>query len=147
MSAKPRMTVRMAPSRLHQLAWLARKAGFTPGEYARICLTAYCDREIAAGDVLSDWQRAYADWLAEQGIDEVRDDIPPQRAYDQLALRGLDGQEAPPPKKYTAATLPDEPALAAPMSPKSLAGREPRYEREAATIVRSFGPGGRKRRV
>ena len=147
MSARPRMTVRLSPSRLHQVAWLAHRAGWTPAEYARVQLVAMCDAMLAKESLEPEWRRDWNYWLQLQAGKPGKAETPDQRDYDRLGARGLRPTEAIPARKYTAATLPDlamDPLAAGlPRSP----GPDLRYEREAATIIRSFGSDGRKRRI
>lgn len=147
MSARPRMTVRLSPSRLHQVAWLAQRAGWTPAEYARVQLVAMCDAMMAKESLEPEWRRDWNEWLQLQAGKPGKVETPDQRDYDRLGERGLPPTAPPPPKKYTAETLPDLPIEHLAADLLRLPRPEPRYEREAATIVRSFGPDGRKRRI
>lgn len=147
MAARPRMTVRLSPSRLHQLAWLAGREGWPPAEYARVQLTSVCEQHIAGAGLQGAWERDYAAWQAVQGRRPGKAESPDQHDYDRLAERGPAELGALPPKKYTAETLTDlalDPRVTGlPRTP----GPDVHYEREAATIVRSLRPDGRKRRI
>lgn len=147
MSALPRMTVRMSPSRLHQVAWLAHRAGWTPAEYARVQLVAMCDAMLAKEGLEPEWRRDWNEWLQLQAGRPGKAESPDQKDYDRLGQRGLPPTAPAPAKTYTAETLPD---LAMDPLVKGLpraAWPDLHYEREAATIIRSFGPDGRKRRI
>lgn len=89
MSAKPRMTVRLAPSTLHQLAWLAARRGIPPAELARICLTSWCQRMIADEGKSAEWYESYRAWLDEKGAAAPSAESPRQADYDGLAQAGL----------------------------------------------------------
>lgn len=147
MTARPRMTVRLSPSRLHQLAWLAQRAGWTPGELARDVLTAYCERTMVTGDLEREWRAAYNAWLADTAGLGDRAETPAQRDYDRMAERGLRPVDALPPPRDTAETLPaervDEPtAGSAPGADQELT-----YTALPVTIMRKRLPSGRKYRA
>jgi hypothetical protein len=85
MSAKPRVTVRLAPSTLHQLAYLSERHTTPPAEMARTILTAWCQDQLRAPGQQTDWQRAYNAWLDEQAARSDRAEAPDQSDYDRLA--------------------------------------------------------------
>lgn len=147
MSARPRMTVRLSPSRLHQVAWLANRAGWTPAEYARVTLVAWCDHELRGNGAEDEWRRDWNEWLQIQAGGPGKAETPDQRDYDRLGEKGLRPTDAIPDRKYTAETLPDPAREPRFKDAAGILAREPHYERESATIIRSFGPDGRKRRI
>lgn len=108
MAAKPRVTVRLAPSVLHGLAFVAARDGQAPAEVARLMLSAQVQATISRRGWFAEHEASYRAWLAEQAARGVRPESPTQADYDALAL----GLPAPP-----AAPAPaPSPALARPLS-------------------------------
>jgi len=85
MAAKPRVTVRLAPSSLHALAYLAEREGYTPAEIAREILGAGVLQTLAARGWQADWRACWGAWQAEQGARPARYEVPDQADYDALA--------------------------------------------------------------
>jgi predicted transcriptional regulator len=92
MAAKPRVTVRLAPSTLHALAYLAEREHTTPAEMARGMIGALVSAQLDKRGWREDWSDTYRAWLAEQGAIEGRAESPSQDDYDRLA-QGLDVQD------------------------------------------------------
>jgi hypothetical protein len=86
MAAKARVTVRLAPSSLHALAYLAEREGYTPAEIAREIIAAGVLQTLAARGWQTDWRGCWAAWCAEQGARPARYEVPAQEDYDALAL-------------------------------------------------------------
>jgi hypothetical protein len=63
MAAKPQMTVRLAPSILHALEYLAEREGIAPAELARVQITAACQTGLDRHGWREDCQRDYMRWL------------------------------------------------------------------------------------
>lgn len=95
MAAKPRLTVRLAPSYLHALAYIAARDNLAPAEAARMLLQAQLDATLTARGWREDQQDAWRAWLAEQGAKGGRVESPEQADYDRLAA-GLPPMGAPP---------------------------------------------------
>jgi hypothetical protein len=85
MAAKARVTVRLAPSYLHALAYIAAREGFAPAEIAREMLAALVERTLRERGWRRDWEQSYAAWKAEQGARPGRVESPDQLDYDRLA--------------------------------------------------------------
>lgn len=97
MAAKPRITVRLAPSTLHALAYVAARDGLTPAEAARMMVSAQVDATLARRGWREDQQDHWRAWLAEQGAKSGRVESPEQADYDQLAAGLAPPSAASPP--------------------------------------------------
>lgn len=85
MAARPRLTVRLAPSYLHALAYIAERDGLTPAEVAREMLAAMVSKKLESAGWTRDWESCYTAWKAEQGRRQGRAESPEQADYDALA--------------------------------------------------------------
>lgn len=85
MAAKARVTVRLAPSSLHALAYLAAREGYTPAEVAREILSAGVLQTLAARGWQGEWRQCWEAWQAEMGARPARYEVPEQADYDALA--------------------------------------------------------------
>lgn len=86
MAAKPRITVRLSASTLHQLWWLSERRTSPPAEIARYLITAFCQAELLRDGLQAQWQSAYNDWLRE--ISGGTAEVPDQTALDALTAPG-----------------------------------------------------------
>jgi len=91
MAAKPRLTVRLAPSYLHALAYIAERHGSAPAEVAREMMGAQISQVLGDNVWRRDWEACYRAWQAEQGGKPGRAESPEQADYDALAA----GQVSP----------------------------------------------------
>jgi len=104
MAAKPRVTVRLAPSDLHGLAYIAALRGTTPAELARELIGLRLREELIVSDRVQACQDHYMTWLAEQAARGPRAEQPDQRDYDRLAAGEIAG-----PLEQAAAAAPGGP--------------------------------------
>ena len=71
MAEKPRMTVRLAPSILHALDYLAEREAVAPAELARVqSPTAACQTALDRHGWRGDFQRDYMRWLDRRALQE-----------------------------------------------------------------------------
>lgn len=85
MAAKPRLTVRLAGSTLHALAYIAERDGLAPAEAARMMLGAQIEATLARRGWRHDQQSRYRVWLAERAAAGEKPESPDQADYDALA--------------------------------------------------------------
>lgn len=85
MAAKPRVTVRLAPSTLHALAYIAERDHLAPAEVARMMISAGVRATLQGRGWAEDHQDSWRAWLAEQAGDGGRPETPDQADYDRLA--------------------------------------------------------------
>lgn len=90
MAAKPRVTVRLAPETLHQLAYVAARDAVPPAELARMLLQAQLAAVLGARGLGAECKEHWRAWLAEQARAGNRPESPTQEDYDELAV-GLPG--------------------------------------------------------
>jgi len=95
MAAKPRVTVRLSPTTLHHLAYVAAREATTPAELARTLIDRRLQEELILRDWIKPAQEHYMAWLAEQAERGPRAEQPDQRDYDRLAAGEIAGPLAP----------------------------------------------------
>lgn len=89
MAAKPRVTVRLAPSTLHALAYIAERDKLAPAEAARMMVSAQVRAILEGRGWAADQQQLFRDWERAHATDGAPAPVARQEDYDQLAAGAL----------------------------------------------------------
>jgi len=95
MSARPRVSIRLSPSYLHALAWIAEREDAPPAELGRSMIQASIDAWLDKHGWRPQWNQAYSDWLADRAAVPNRAESPTEADYDRVASVGLAGPLPP----------------------------------------------------
>lgn len=146
MAGKPRMMVRLAPSILHALEYIAEREAASPAELARTQITAACQTSLDRHGWRADCQEDYMRWLAARAASQA-DVGEPQDEDPDIDVDGEpDPSPAPRPVEPTApyGAVGDQfPTMGGWTRPDS---RSNARVDEAARLVAISRPDGRKKR-
>lgn len=146
MAAKPQMTVRLAPSILHALEYIAEREGIAPAELARTLITAGAQTSLDRHGWRVDCQAGYMAWLERRAQadraaghpENMTGDGPGDIEIEDIDVADHGESDAPHGASATAPALFEDASL----------GRRPIFSKleEADRLLRQMTPAGRKNR-